>query len=290
MKRWNIHPLKALALLAAAALGAAARADVPLLADQLPKELQGVGIVERLDETVPLDLPFKDENGKDVTLREYLKAGQPIILTPVYFNCPMLCNLTLNGLVDGLNEIELSAGKDFQIISFSFNPKEGPQLAEVKKRAYLTQYKRETAKDGWHFLTGTQETTEAMCKSIGFGYRYDETSREYAHTPTIMFLTPEGKLSRYMSNVMFEPRDLKFTLIEASNGAVGSPMDKFLLLMCYHYDPLRNSYAASAMKIMRLGGLVTLTLLATGLGFLWWKGSHHSRGRAEALAGQEVKQ
>jgi protein SCO1 len=246
----------------------------PQMPDKLPKELEGVGIFEKLNETAPLDIPFKDENGKDVTLRDYLQPGKPIILTPVYYACPMLCNLTLNGMVNGLNEVDLSAGKDFTIVSFSFNPREEPKLAEVKKRAYLTQYKRDTAKDGWHFLTGTQENVKAMCDGIGFGYKPD--GDDFAHTSTIIFLTPDGVIARYLNNVVFEPRDLRFALIESSEGKIGSAMDKFLVFMCYKYDPMKNSYAADAMSIMRLGGLVTVVLVAVGLGFLWMRSPRHA--------------
>jgi protein SCO1/2 len=261
-------------LLAAVAFAAAAgfaRAEVPLIADKTPKDLEGVGITEHLNETIPLDLAFKDENGADVKLRDYFTPGKPVILTLNYYNCKMLCNLTLNGMVDGLNGVEWSAGKEFQIVTVSINPAERPELAHAKKSAYLTQYKRDSVKGGWHFLTGDQANIDALCEATGFGYKPVDNG-DFAHTATIMFLTPDGKISRYMNNVMFEPRDLKFALIEASQGAIGSPMDKFLLLMCFHYDPLRNSYAASAMKIMRLGGMVTLVLLLTGLGMLWWRG------------------
>lgn len=255
------------------ALAAPGRAEVPLLADQLPKELDGVGIVEHRNETIPLDLQFKDEDGREVRLRDYFSPGKPVLLTINYFKCPMLCTLQLNGMVDGLNVLEIAAGKDFQIITVSMSPKEGPELARPKKDAYLTQYKKPSAAEGWHFLTGQKTEIEALCKAVGFGYRLDPKSGDYAHTPTIMFLTPDGRISRYMSNVQFEPRDLKLALIEASEGTIGSAMDHFLLLMCYHYDPLANSYAADAMKIMRLGGAVTAILIAAGLGLLWWKGS-----------------
>jgi protein SCO1/2 len=268
----------------AAACGLAvsrAKSEPPVIADELPPELEGVGIVERLDQQAPLDLPFKDETGRNVTLRDFLKPGRPLILTPVYYRCPMLCNHLLNGLVNGLNEVEWSAGKEFSIVSFSINPNEGPEVADVKKRAYLTQYKRQSAKDGWHFLTGSPQSIDAMCKAIGFGYRPDGKG-DYAHTATILFLTPDGKISRYMNDVLFEPRDLRFALVEASQGSIGSAMDKFLLFMCYQYDPHSNSYAASAMKIMRLGGLVTIMLLGTGLGLLWWRGSH---GRTAPIEG-----
>lgn len=245
------------------------------MSDELPRELEGVGVFEKLNETAPLDIPFKDENGKDVALRDYLQPGKPIILTPVYYQCPMLCNLTLNGLVNGLNDIDLSAGKDFTIVTFSFNHNEQPKLAEVKRRAYLTQYKRESAKDGWHFLTGTEENIKKMCDGIGFGFKPDD-SGEYAHTSTIIFLTPDGVIARYLNDVLFQPRDLQFALVESSQGKIGSAMDKFLVFMCFKYDPMKNSYAASAMKIMRLGGLVTVILVAAGLGFLWMRSPRHS--------------
>lgn len=267
------------AFIAAGLLTVAARGQQPpppLFPDELPKGLEGVGIIEKLNETAPLDIPLKDEQGNDVTLRDFLQPGRPVILTPVYYNCPMLCNLTLNGLVNGLNEVELSAGKEFTIVTFSFNHNEGPKLADVKKRAYLTQYKRETAKEGWRFLTGTEENVKAMCDGVGFGFRPD--GDEFAHTSTIIFLTPEGRIARYLNDVQFPARDLKFALIEASQGQIGSPMDRFLLFMCYHYDPLANSYAASARKIMRLGGLVTVVIVAAGLSFLWLRGSRKIGG------------
>jgi protein SCO1/2 len=245
-------------------------------ADDVPRELEGVGIDEKLNQLIPLDTPFKNELGADVTLRQYFQPGKPVILTLNYFRCPQLCTLTLNGMVDGLNEMEWAAGNEFQIVTISFNAEEVPELAKVKKDAYLTQYSKPSVKDGWHFLTGTQSSIDAICKATGFGYRPDGKG-DFAHTSTIMFLTPDGKLSRYMNDVVFQPRDLRFALIEASQGAIGSPMDKFLLFMCYHYDPQSNSYAASAIKIMRLGGLLTVLVMAAGLCVLWSKGSHDRR-------------
>jgi protein SCO1/2 len=255
----------------------------PYSAESVPRELEGVGITEHLNQTIPLDLEFKNESGQPVKLGELLKPGRPAILTLNFFRCAMLCNLTLNGMVNALNDVEWSAGQEFDIITISFNPNEGPQLADVKKRAYLTQYRRETARDGWHFLTGDQPSITALCKAVGFGYR-QIAEDDFAHTSTIMFLTPDGRLSRYMNNVQFEPRDVRLALVEASEGAIGSPMDKFLLFMCYHYDPLKGSYAASAQKIMRLGGVVTVIGLAVGLSLLWWRHSHAGGGAADENA------
>jgi protein SCO1/2 len=266
-----------------------APAFAQLLADELPKELEGVGIVERLDQKIPLDLSFKDETGRTVVLSEYFKPGKPVILTINYYTCPMLCDETLKGMVNGLKDVEWSAGKEFTIVTVSMNPKEPSGLADLKKQAYLTLYERESAKDGWHFLIGDQANIDALCKATGFGYRYDATSGDYAHTATIMFLTPEAKLARYINNVVFEPRDLRFALIEASQGAIGSPMDKFLLYMCFKYDPDADSYAASALKIMRLGGIVTVILLAGGLSILWWRGSRVQAPPLEAGVAEVVQ-
>jgi protein SCO1/2 len=258
--------------LGVAALAAAAHAERPLLADQLPPEMEGVGIVEHLDEMIPLDLEFVDESGTKITLGQYFQPDRPVILTLNYYRCPMLCSLTLNGMVDGLKELDWSAGEEFEIITVSISPDEGPELADVKKRAYLTQYPRDTAAQGWHFLTGTKESIEALALATGFGYRKDERTDDYAHTSSIMFLTPDGRLSRYMNDVRFAPKDLRLALVEASKGAIGSPMDKLLLFMCYHFDPEAGSYAYSAVKLMRFGGLLTIIAIGTGLVVLWRTG------------------
>ncbi|MCI0364248.1 MAG: SCO family protein [Phycisphaerales bacterium] len=273
--------------------GGMVRAEPPVTAADPPREFEGAGITEHLNEMAPLDVPFKDENGKDVTLRSYLKAGRPIIVTPVYYTCPGICNDVLNGLVNGLNDVEWSAGKEFEIVTFSIDPNDQPKLADLKKQAYLTQYRRPTAKDGWHFLTGTKESIDAMCKGIGFGFKPDGKGL-IAHPASIIFLTPEGKIARYMNDVLYQPRDLKFALIESSQGAIGSPMEKFMLFMCYNYDPHSNSYSASAMKIMRLGGLVTVILMATWLSMMWWRSAHADAAKAAAESeatseGREVK-
>lgn len=254
-----------------------------LTAKDLPRQLEGVGITEHLGEVIPLELTFTDESGHAGKLSEFFKPGRPVILTLNYYRCPMLCTLTLNGLVDALNELDWSGGKEFEIVTVSINPDEKPDLADVKKQAYLTQYKRESAKSGWHFLTGDARSIELLTKAVGFGYRFDPISGDFAHTSTIMFVTPEGKMSRYMNDVKFKPRDVKLALIEASEGAIGSPMDKFLLFMCFHYDPQSGSYAASAVKIMKMGGALTAVLLAAGIGVLWLRGSNPQK---EAAAGE----
>jgi protein SCO1 len=266
---FSLRGISAAAAALSVNLFAVAQTPPALYSDELPKGLEGVGVTEKLGELAPLDIQFKDEQGKSVTLRDYIEPGKPIIVTPVYYNCPMLCTLTLNGLVNGLKEIDLTAGKDFTIVSYSINHEEEPELAEVKKRAYLTQYTRESVKDGWHFLTGSKESIQAMCDGVGFGFKPD--GDEFAHSSTIIFITPEGKIARYLNDMNFVGRDLKFALIETAQGAIGSPMDKMLLFFCYDYDPLANSYAASARKLMMLGGFVTVIVVFSGLMFLWWR-------------------
>lgn len=241
-------------------------AQLPI--NQTPTQLQGVGVVERLDETIPLDLEFTDQYGKTVRLGDYFHQGKPVIITPVFYECPMLCNLILNGLVDGLKDVEWSAGTEFEIVTFSFNPQEKNKLAEVKRRAYLTQYRRDTVSEAWPFLTGSEENIKILTDALGYFYRYDQKQEVYVHSASIMFLTPDGRLSRYMNDVLYDPRDLRLALIEASEGKIGSPMEQILLFTCFQYDPDSNSYVLSARKIMRWGGVLTLIVIAAGVFFL----------------------
>jgi protein SCO1/2 len=258
-----------------AAVTLAADAPAQFTSDTPVPEMEGVGIDDRRGEVVPRDLQFTDHEGRTVEIGDYLGSGQPVILTLNYYRCPMLCNLILNGMIDGLNDVEWSVGEEFRILTVSFNPEEGHELAEVKRRAYLTQYRRPSAPEGWDFLVGSQESIDALMEAVGYRVRYDEKTGEYAHPSTIIFLTPEGRVSLYMDDVMFDPRDLRLALVEASRGAIGSPLDQFALFVCFQYDPESNSYRPVAWKIMRSGGLLTLLLLASGLGILWYRDLRH---------------
>ncbi|MBT8486960.1 MAG: SCO family protein [Phycisphaerales bacterium] len=269
-------PVIAVAGLAAGLGSGTAFAQGPTFSDETPRQLRGVGIEEHLDERIPLELTFTDERGDTWPLQRYFQEGKPVILTLNYYRCPMLCGATLNGMLQSLQEIDWSAGAEFEIVTVSINPDEKPDLAAVKKRAYLSQYTRETAKDGWHFLTGDQPEIEALAAATGFGYRYDEKSGEYAHSASIMFLTPDGRLSRYMNDVVFDPADVRLALVEASEGAIGSPLDKFLLFTCYQYDPAAGGYGPSAMKVMRLAGAVTVLGLLGGVIMLAVRGARTS--------------
>ena len=260
----------------AAAMMMAVAASAQMPADQLPPEMDGVGIIQKLDERVPMDLSFVNSKGEAVQLRDLVREDRPVILTLNYYRCPMLCSLTLNGMVDGLRQMDWSAGDQFDIITVSINPNEGPELAAQNKRGYMQSYDRDTAEAGWHFLVGDQAEIETLADTVGFGYRFDEKTGEYAHTSSIVFLTPEGRVSKYMNDVRFNPRDMRFALVEASEGGIGSPMDTMLLFNCFQWDPTTGSYVANAWKIMRLGGVLIIIILAVGIIVLSAKGPRGS--------------
>ena len=237
----------------------------PTFSDEKVDALEGVGITQNLEAQVPLDLAFVDEHGNDVTIGDFLNGEKPVIITLNYYRCPMLCSLTLNGLTTGMKEMKLSVGSDFDVVTVSINPDEKPPLALQNQEGYLQQYDREGSQNGWHFLTGNQLNITKLADSLGFGYVFDPKTGEYLHTSSIMFLTPEGKISRYMNDVRFLGRDLRFALVDASNGKIGSLIDTFLLFNCYQYDPDSNSFTPSAWKLMRMAGVMTLILLAGGI-------------------------
>jgi protein SCO1/2 len=231
-----------------------------LPSSKTPLALQKVAFEQRLNETLPLDLPFKDENGRAVKLGDYF-GRKPVILAFVYYECPMLCTQVLNGLESALRVINESIGKEFDVVTVSFDPRETPVLAAGKKKAYLERYKRDSAAQGWHFLTGEQASIDALTKAAGFSFYWDEPTHQFAHASGIVVATPAGKLSRYFFGIDYSPRDVKFALIESSNEKIGTLADQ-LLLYCYHYDPATGNYGLTAMRVVRLGGVVTLVALA----------------------------
>jgi protein SCO1/2 len=246
------------ALLSAALLCPAvlARAD-----SALPPALREVGFDQRLDEQVPLDLPFRDEAGRSVQLRDYF-GRKPVVLVLAYFKCPMLCTQVLNGLVRAMLDMPLSAGEDFEVLTVSFDPRETPELAAAKKKTYLERYGRPGAEAGWHFLTGEEDAIRRLTGAVGFRYAYDERNDQFAHASGILVLTPGGRISRYFYDVKYSPRDLRLGLVEASAGRIGSPVDR-VLLYCFHYDPREGRYGPAVMNLVRAGGV--LALLGIGL-------------------------
>ena len=231
---------------------------------QMPAALQKVAFEQRLNAQLPLDLPFTDETGAAVKLGDYF-GRKPVVLAFVYYECPMLCTQVLNGLESALRVIHESAGKEFDVVTVSFDPRETSVLAAGKKKAYLDRYKRAGAEQGWHFLTGEQASIDALTKAAGFSFYWDDQTQQFAHASGIIVATPAGKLSRYFFGIDYSARDLKFALIESSSEKIGSLADR-LLLYCYHYDPATGNYGFMAMRAVRLGGAVTLVAL---VGFIF---------------------
>jgi protein SCO1/2 len=229
----------------------------PIPAGEKPRELEEVRIDQRLDESLPLDAVFRDENGDEVKLGAYF-GGKPVVLALVYYSCPMLCNQVLNGMTSGLDVLKaFSIGKEFEVVTVSFDPRETPELARQKKETYIKWYKREGAAEGWHFLTGDQPNIDRLTEAAGFHYKWDEKTTQFIHATGIMIATPDGKLARYFYGIEYAPKDLRLGLVEAAAGKIGSPVDQ-LLLYCYHYDPASGKYGAAVMNMMRLGGALTV--------------------------------
>jgi protein SCO1 len=228
--------------------------------NQRPPILQQVGIDQHLNEQLPLNLHFRDEAGKDVTLGDYFNK-RPVILSLVYYRCPMLCGEVLNGLTSSLNVVNFDMGRDFDVVSVSIDPHETPDVAAKIKEVYLRRYSRHSAsQQGWHFLTGNQDQIDQLAKAVGFRYVYDPRINQYAHASGIQVVTPEGRLSQYYYGIEYSPKDLRLGLIEASKNHIGTVVDK-LILYCYHYDPTTGHYGAIAMRILRISGIVTVLLL-----------------------------
>jgi protein SCO1/2 len=221
-----------------------------------PAALRDVGIDQKLNNRLPLDLHFRDEAGRDVRLGEFF-ATKPVIITPVYYGCPMLCTQILNGLVSGLKPVSFSAGDKFEVVAVSFDPSETPDLARKKKDSYMKRYGRPGSENGFHFLTGDERAIKALTGALGFRYTYDRATKQFAHASGLMIATPEGRISRYLYGVDYAPRDLRLALVEAGERKIGTVVDE-LLLFCYHYDPATGKYGAVAMNFLRIAAVLTV--------------------------------
>ena len=230
-------------------------------ASSIPAPLREIGFDQNIGELVPLDVPLRDEAGAAVKLGDYF-GRRPVVMVFAYYDCPMLCTLSINGLASALNVLSLDAGRDFDIVIVSFNPRDTPAAAAAKKASYLTRYKRAGAEAGWHFLSGERASIDRLTKSAGFRYAWDDATQQFAHPSGVIVVTPEGRLARYLFGIEYGPRDLRFALVEASAGKVGSRVDS-LLLYCYHYDPITGRYGLAIMRAIRLAGAVTVLALGT---------------------------
>jgi protein SCO1/2 len=219
--------------------------------------LKDVRIDQKMDSAVPLDLPFVDGHGTDVTLAQYFGGSRPAVLALVYYECPMLCTQVLNGLFSSIEPLKLDAGRDFDIVVVSFDPGETPAMALAKKTSYLKHYHRPTAEAGIHFLTGRQPAIDTLADAVGFRYAYDETIDQYAHPAAVTVLTPKGHVSKYLYGVEFAPMDFRFAMVSAGEGTIGTVIDQ-ALLYCFHYDPATGKYSVAIMSFLRLAGVLTL--------------------------------
>lgn len=265
------HVMLAAALAASAAVSAPAKqADAPglkpapgIVSSAMPAALQQVRFDQKLDAQLPRDATFKDDTGATVTLGSLL-GTRPVVLAFVYYDCPMLCNQILNGLVSGIGVLDQTVGKDFDVIAISFDARETPVQAAAKKAEYLDRYKRPGTERGWHFLTGDEANLKRVTDTAGFHFAWDAATQQFAHASGVIVATTDGRLARYLFGIEYPPRDLKFALMESSEGRIGSVVDQ-ILLYCYHYEPATGSYGLVTMNAVRLGGAATLAML---LGFV----------------------
>ncbi len=232
---------------------------------RLPLQMEGTEIVDKRGAQIPVDVMLTNHEGRQVRVADYLRSGKPVILTLGYYQCPMLCSLVLNGLTDVMKDQSLKLGKDYEILSVSINPNEKQDLAAAKRENYL---KVVGAQTGWDFAVGTEEEVRRLADSVGFGYKYDERSKEYVHSAGIFVLSPKGVLSTTLYGISFRPGDFKLSLVEASEGKVGSLLDR-IILSCFHYEPDSHRYGVYIFGVMRLAGLVTVIVLAVVLGIFW---------------------
>jgi protein SCO1/2 len=261
--------------------GIAAAQQMGIPAASLPMMVQGVGIDQNLNAQLPLELKFKDENGQVVRLGQYFRE-KPVVLALVYYQCPGLCDLILNGLSHTMEQISLNVGSDYEVVTVSFNPKETWQLANAKKANYIEKYNRSGAKEGWHFLTGDEASIKSLADTVGFHYKYDPVNNQFAHASAIYVITPEGKIARYFYGIEYKPRDFRLGLVEASANKIGTPADQ-VLLFCYHYDPTTGKYGMAITQVTRVLGTATVLLLG-GFVFIMLRRERHSHPDARRSA------
>lgn len=239
--------------------------------NQLPGILREIGIDQRLDNQVPMDVEFTDENGKKVTLADYSQAGRPIVLNLVYYGCPMLCGQVLNGLTRSLKmlkDVPMIPGKDFEVVTLSFDSRETASLAMEKKLNYIKEYDQPGASEHWHWLTGAKDNIQKITDAVGFRFAWDEKQQQFAHASAIFLLTPEGKVSRYFFGIEYSPKDMRMGLTEASGGNIGGPVEKIMLL-CYHYDATLGKYSVLVLRLIQVGGILTLLALGSFMFFMF---------------------
>jgi len=236
---------------------------------QKPNKLENVGVTERLGKDVPLDLKFANAEGDSITLGELFSDGKPVLLNPVYYECPQLCSMIKEAIFRGVKDLKWSPGSEYNIVTFSFDPREGQALASKNKKKYLNKLDRKGTEDGWHFLTGNEENIKKLTEAVGYDFRKLQNG-QYAHGAAIMFLSPNGTITRYLYGLKFDEFNMRNALYEAADGNIGSTAEQ-VLLYCYQYDADSNSYVPVAWRIMKIGGFATMIILGIFLGFMWMR-------------------
>jgi protein SCO1/2 len=269
MKRHWFRVFATLAAIVAAAAPAGAqmtgggpggyKREAGMSSSSIPAPLREIGFDQHIGDPVPLDTTLRDESGKAVRLGDYF-GTRPVVMVFAYYDCPMLCTQVISGLTSALRTISLEPGRDFEIVTVSFDPRDTPRAAAEKKAIFVERYKREGAEGAWHFLSGEQPSIERLTKAAGFRYVWDAQTRQFAHPTGVIVLTPDGRLAKYLFGIEYGPRDLRFAIVEASNGRVGTAVDA-LLLYCYHYDPMTGRYGLVVMRMMRIAGAATVLAL-----------------------------
>jgi protein SCO1 len=248
-----------------------------IVASNVPPQFKDVTFAQRLGQRLPLDARFTDESGRSVALGEYF-GTRPVVVAFVYYQCPMLCTQVMNGISSALKVLPFTAGKEFDIVLISFDPRDTPEAANAKKRAHLDHWAARDTSDGWHFLTGEEAAIRRVTSAAGFTYQWDEQTQQFAHVSGLLVANADGTLSRYFYGVEFSPKDLRLALIDSSNGKVGSVIDE-LLLYCYQYDPSHGRYGAVFMNMLRLGGVLTVSLIGGFTVLMLWRDSRHAAER-----------
>lgn len=249
------------------------------VADFAPDELKKIDVVEKLGETIPLDLTFTKDNGEEFTLDWFFHQNKPVVIVLAYYNCPMLCSLVLNGLTEAARGIDYKPGEDYTILTISIAPDETAELAAAKKKNYIQALGIPAADAGWFFCVGDSSQSCALADALGFKYFWDEERKEWAHPAVLHFLSKEGKITRYLYGLQYKPQDFRLGLLEASQGKIGTTIDR-IVLYCFHYDANSEGYVVLASNVMKLGGLVTVIILSIFLGILWLR----HRVKAPALS------
>jgi protein SCO1/2 len=253
-----------------------------------PPELEGIDLVDHAGTALPRDLVLRDEAGQPVRLGDFFDHGRPLVMQLVYYDCPMLCTLVLNGYVEAAKELDWVPGRDYDVVTVSFDPRDTPEVATAKKKSYVASLEKPGAAAGWHFLTGDSAVVRVLADSLGFAYRWLPQKQQFAHAAGMFVLTPDGTVSRTLYGITFPGKDLRLSLVEAGKGKLGSPVDK-LLLYCFQYDPATHKYAMVAVNVMKLGGFVTVLILGGFLALQWVRSRRKARTAGEPAAARRAR-